>query len=58
MAKLKKADLVKSIRGAGGGYVLAKAAEDISAGDVLRALEGDIQPPQCLPYHEAGWESS
>ena len=43
MAKLKKADLVKSIRGAGGGYVLAKAAEDISAGDVLRALEGDLE---------------
>ncbi len=58
MAKLKKADLVKSIRGAGGGYVLAKAAEDISAGDVLRALEGDLEPAECLAYHEGGCEAS
>ncbi len=36
---LKKAGLVQSIRGAGGGYVLAKNAEDISVGDILRALE-------------------
>lgn len=58
MAKLKKANLVKSIRGAGGGYVLAKAAEDISAGDVLRALEGDLEPAECLAYHEGGCEAS
>ena len=38
MAKLKKAGLVKSIRGAGGGYRLAKDAAEVSVGDVLRAL--------------------
>ena len=38
MALLKKAELVKSIRGAGGGYVLAREKKDISVGDVLRAL--------------------
>ena len=43
MALLKKAGLVKSIRGAGGGYVLAKEKEDISVGDVLRALEGKLE---------------
>lgn len=42
MAKLKKAGLVKSIRGAGGGYRLAKDAAEVSVGDVLRALEGDL----------------
>ena len=42
MSKLKKAGLVKSIRGANGGYVLAKEAKDISVGDVLRALEGRV----------------
>lgn len=36
---LKKAGLVQSIRGATGGYVLAKGAKEISVGDVLRALE-------------------
>ena len=38
MSLLKKAGLVQSIRGAGGGYVLAKDAGEISVGDVLRAL--------------------
>ena len=40
MAKLKKAGLVTSIRGASGGYYLAKPASEISVGDILRALEG------------------
>ena len=39
MAKLKKAGLVKSIRGAGGGYRLAKDAAEVSVGDVLRDLK-------------------
>ena len=47
MAKLKKAGLVKSIRGAQGGYVLAKNSKDISVGDILRALEGDLTPVKC-----------
>ena len=34
---LKKAGLVQSVRGAGGGYRLAKRMEEISVGDVLRA---------------------
>ena len=47
IAKLKKAKLVKSVRGAGGGYIPNKAAEDISVGDVLRALEGSLDPVDC-----------
>ena len=37
VALLKKAGLVKSIRGASGGYVLAKKPSEISVGDILRA---------------------
>ena len=44
MTLLKKAELIKSIRGAAGGYVLAKPVEEISVGDVLRALEGSLEP--------------
>ena len=44
---LKKAGLVKSIRGAGGGYQLDRDPAKISVGEVLRALEGDIQPVSC-----------
>ncbi|MGC4020064.1 MAG: Rrf2 family transcriptional regulator [Muricomes sp.] len=47
MAMLKKDGLVKSIRGAGGGYILAKNLEEISVGDVLRALEGSLDPVEC-----------
>lgn len=39
---LRNAGLIKSIRGAYGGYVLAKNAKDITAGDVIRVLEGPI----------------
>lgn len=39
---LRKAGLVKSVKGAGGGYSLARPAEEITAGEVLRALEGDL----------------
>ena len=50
MAMLKKANLVKSIRGASGGYFLAKPGSKISVGDVLRALEGNIEPVECAAY--------
>jgi Rrf2 family protein len=47
IAKLKKAGIVTSIRGAQGGYQLAAPAEEISVGDILRALEGDLSPVDC-----------
>ncbi len=47
VAKLKKAGIVQSTRGAQGGYALAKAPEEISVGEVLRALEGSLSPVDC-----------
>jgi Rrf2 family protein len=41
---LKRADLLGSRRGAAGGYQLARAPEDITAGDVLRAVDGAQAP--------------
>lgn len=52
MTLLKKAELIKSIRGAGGGYVLAKDINEISVGDVLRALEGSLEPVECAAFSE------
>jgi len=46
--KLKRANLVKSTRGAGGGYLLAKDAEKINAGDIIRAVEGPIVLVDCI----------
>lgn len=44
IAPLRNAGLVKSIRGAYGGYVLSKSPEEITSGDVIRVLEGPISP--------------
>lgn len=52
MTLLKKAGLIKSIRGAGGGYVLAREMSDISVGDVLRALEGNLEPVECAAFSQ------
>lgn len=56
VAKLKKAGLVVSIRGAAGGYRLARPAASISVGDVLRALEGDVRAVICTAQTEEGCE--
>ncbi len=54
IAKLKKAGLVNGIRGAQGGYVLAKGPTSISVGDVLRALEGSLNPVDCAEMSDSG----
>ena len=43
LSKLRRAQLVKSIRGAKGGYILACEPEEIKVVDILIALEGDIK---------------
>ncbi|MCP1101626.1 RrF2 family transcriptional regulator [Aequitasia blattaphilus] len=52
VSRLKKAGLVDSLRGASGGYFLGKDASHISVGDVLRALEGDLDPVKCTGFDE------
>lgn len=44
VAPLRNAELVKSVRGAYGGYILSKNPEEITAGDIIRVLEGPISP--------------
>jgi Rrf2 family cysteine metabolism transcriptional repressor len=39
---LRKAGLVKSVKGAQGGYMLAKSPKHTTAGDILRVLEGSL----------------
>jgi len=50
VAKLRKAGLVTSTRGAHGGYRLAKPAAEITMDAVVQALEGQIAPMEC--FHE------
>ena len=48
LRKLGRAKLVGSVRGPGGGYVLTRPAGEISAGDVLRAVEETLEPVFCV----------
>ncbi|MCM8710454.1 Rrf2 family transcriptional regulator [Clostridium sp. SYSU_GA19001] len=45
---LRKANLIKSIRGAQGGYVLSKAPKDITIAEIMEILEGPIEISNCL----------
>jgi len=47
-ARLRRAGLVESVLGPGGGYVLAKHPAEISAGDVLRAVDESLDPAPCV----------
>lgn len=47
-AMLKKDGLVKSVRGAQGGYKLSHPPEDITVGMILRTLEGSLAPVECV----------
>ena len=49
-----KADLLSSVRGHGGGYMLACDVEEIKAGDILRAAEGSTSPVACAALEEGG----
>ncbi len=46
--KLRRGAIVKSVRGPGGGYVLAKPASEISVGEVISVVEEPLNPVACL----------
>ncbi|WP_346887302.1 Rrf2 family transcriptional regulator [Clostridium sp. UBA1056] len=45
---LRKAELIKSIRGSSGGYILAKDPKEITVYQILEVLEGPIEISTCL----------
>ena len=54
IAVLKREKLVTSTRGAQGGYMLARTPDQITVGDVLRALEGDLNLVECVDEDVCG----
>jgi Rrf2 family iron-sulfur cluster assembly transcriptional regulator len=46
-SRLRKEDLVTSVRGPGGGYLLGKEAEEIAIGDVIRAVDESVDATRC-----------
>ena len=51
-APLRRAEIIKSIRGAQGGYVLNKEARDITVLDIMNILDGPIEVSDCLDNGE------
>jgi len=45
---LRKAELIRSIRGAQGGYVLSRSPKDITIAEIMEVLEGPIEISSCL----------
>lgn len=48
MTALRMAGLIRSIRKAHGGYILARSPKEIRLSDVVRALEGSVAPVDCV----------
>jgi Rrf2 family protein len=54
--KLRRENLVKSVRGPTGGYMLSRPPAHITVGDIVKTLEGRIAPVDCASGKE-GWNS-
>ena len=48
VTQLARGGLVRSVRGAGGGYLLTRAPEEYTVGEILRQLEGNLAPVSCV----------
>jgi Rrf2 family transcriptional regulator, cysteine metabolism repressor len=59
---LKSTQIVKSQRGKEGGYLLARPPAEITLGDVIRCVHGQVfdspalSDPQCPPELKAAWQ--
>jgi Rrf2 family protein len=47
-APLRKANIIKSVRGAQGGYVLNREPKDITTAEIMEVLEGPVEISDCL----------
>ncbi len=53
-AKLRRAGLVKSVRGPGGGYLLGHPAPDMRISDIILAVDEPIRATRCTPGSPTG----
>lgn len=62
LIELKAQGIVRSVRGKQGGYLLARPPANVSLGDVLRCIHGEVfdtpalQDPNCPPELRSAWE--
>jgi len=57
-SKLRRGGLVKSVRGPGGGYLLAHTAEETRIADIILAVDETIKATRCTPGSPAGCTSN
>lgn len=55
--KLRKGGLVSSVRGPGGGYMLARASRDVRVSDIIMAVDEPISATRCVPGSPSGCHS-
>lgn len=58
MGPLKRAGLVRVVRGKQGGFVLARPPSEITLGDILYAVEGDMSLIDCVKESRVCYRSS
>ncbi|MDA1091039.1 MAG: Rrf2 family transcriptional regulator [Proteobacteria bacterium] len=56
--KLRRGGLVKSVRGPGGGYLLAHAAKDTRISDIILSVDEPIKTTRCTPGSPVGCKSN
>lgn len=56
VASLRRNDKVISARGADGGYRLARNAKGYTVGEIIKCLEGDLCPTDCVGQNEGSCE--
>ncbi len=57
-AKLRRGNQVKSVRGPGGGYLLAQAADETRISDIILAVDEPIKATRCTPPSPIGCKSN
>lgn len=57
-SKLKQSGLVRSVRGPGGGYALARPAKDIAISDVVQAVDESLKMTRCGEHSSGGCMAS
>jgi len=57
-AKLRRAELVRSVRGPGGGYLLSRATAEIAIADIVLAVDEPLQTTRCTPGQPIGCRGS
>ena len=56
-ARLRKNELVRSVRGPGGGYLLGRSTDDVKISDIILAVDEPIRVTRCQPTSAVGCKS-